>query len=167
MPTPTYTPLATITLTGSDGSITFGSIPNTFRDLVIVCNFQNSSTASATRLRLNGDTGANYNGVWAAATDSGTGGSGSESGQTSARTFGAIIGPANTFTNLGVIQIMDYSASDKHKVILSRYGSASTDNQITASRYASNTAISSVTIFDILGQTYQTGSTFSLYAIAS
>lgn len=167
MPTPTYTPLATITLTGSDGSITFGSIPNTFRDLVIVCNFQNSSTSSATRLQVNGDTGANYNGVWITGTGSGSGNSGSEANQTSARLFGASVGPANTFTNIGILHFADYSASDKHKTVLTRYGAAGTETQFTASRWANNTAINSITLFDILGQTYQTGSTFSLYGIAS
>ena len=166
MPTNTYTALATLTLTGSDSSITFASIPSTYRDLIVVCNFQNSGTASASRLQMNGDTGGNYNGVWATGTGSAANSS-SESNQTSARLFGASVGPANTFSNLGIIQIMDYSATDKHKTVLTRYGAAGTEVQMTASRYASTSAITSVTVFDILGQTYQTGSTFSLYGIAS
>jgi hypothetical protein len=115
---------------------------------------------------MNGDTGGNYNGVWATGTGSAANSS-SESNQTSARLFGASVGPANTFSNLGIIQIMDYSATDKHKTVLTRYGAAGTEVQMTASRYASTSAITSVTVFDILGQTYQTGSTFSLYGIAS
>lgn len=165
MGTPTYIPLATITLGSSDGQIVFDSIPAGFRDLVIVCNFQNSGTASASRLRINGDTGSSYFGVWMVGQGSSTG-SGSESSQTSARIFGASIGPANTFSNVGIIQVMDYSG-DKHKTVLTRYGSAATDVQATASRWANTAAVTSVTVFDILGQTYSAGSTFSLYAIAS
>ena len=165
MGSPTYIPLANITLTGSDGSITFASIPQTYRSLVLVCNFQNSGTASATRLQVNGDTGANYNGVWMTGTGSAAN-SGSESNQTSARLFGANVGPTNTFTNVGILHFMDYSTTDKHKTVLTRYGSASTETQATASRWANTAAITSITVFDILGQTYQTGSTFALYGIA-
>lgn len=162
--TATYISLATITLTGADSEIVFSSIPATYRDLVIVCNFQNSGIGSASRLRLNGNTGANYSGVWMVGNGS-SAFSGSESGATSARIFGASVGPANTFSNVGIIQVMDYSATDKHKTVLTRYGSAATDIQATASRYASNLAITSVTVFDVLGQTYSVGSTFSLYGI--
>lgn len=164
MGSPTYIPLATVALTGSDGSITFASIPQTYRSLVLVCNFQNSGSSSATRLQVNGDTGANYNGVWMVGNGSSTS-SGSESGQTSARIFGASIGPANTFSNAGILHFEDYSTTDKHKTVLTRYGSASTDVQATASRWANTAAITSITVFDILGQTYQSGSTFSLYGI--
>lgn len=165
MGSPTYIPLANITLTGSDGNITFASIPQIYRSLVIVCNFQNSGTASATRLQVNGDTGANYNGVWMTGTGSAVN-SGSESNQTSARLFGASVGPANTFTNVATLFFEDYSTTDKHKTVLTRYGSASTEVQATASRWANTAAITSITLFDILGQTYQTGSTFALYGIA-
>lgn len=164
MPTNTYTPLATLTLTGGDSSITFASIPDTYRDLIIVCNFQNSGTSSASRFQLNGDTGARYSGVWMAGAG-GPAGAGSESGATAARIFGAVNGPSNTFNNLGIIHLLDYSATDKQKVALTRYGSASTDIQATASRWESTAAVNSVTIFDVLGQTYQAGSTFSLYGV--
>ena len=102
MRSPTYIPLANLALTGSDGSITFASIPQIYRSLVLVCNFQNSGTASATRLQVNGDTGANYNGVWMTGTGSAAN-SGSESNQTGARLFGASVGPANTFTNVATL----------------------------------------------------------------
>jgi len=166
MPTSTYVPLATQTLSSTATSVTFSSIPATYRDLVVVCNFQNSGTSSASRLRLNLDTGANYSGVWMVGNGSTTA-SASEASQTGARIFGATLGPANTFSNVGIIQVIDYSATDKHKTVLTRYGSAGTDIQATASRWANTAAVTAVTIFDVLGQTYSIGSTFSLYAIAS
>jgi hypothetical protein len=162
--TNTYTPLATLTLTGGDSSITFASIPNTYRDLIIVCNFQMSGVSSATRLQVNLDGGANYNGVGMVGNGSAAS-SGSESGQTSARIFGASLGPSNTFNNLGIIQLFDYATTDRHKTVLTRYGASTTDIQAQASRWASTAAINSVTIFDVLGQTYQAGSTFSLYGV--
>lgn len=166
MGTPTYTPLATITLGSSATSITFSSIPATYRDLILVCNWQNSSTGSAGRLQINGDTGSNYFGVWM--TGTGTSAvSASESSETSARVAGASVGLANTYSNIAILQFMDYSATDKHKTVISRYGSASTESQATASRYASTSAITSIRFFDVLGQTFAAGSTFNLYGIVS
>jgi hypothetical protein len=166
MPTPTYTPLAIVTLGSSATSVTFSSIPATYRDLVLVCNWQNSGSGSASRLQLNGDTGSNYFGVWM--TGNGTSAiSSSETSQTSARIAGAAVGPANTYSNIAILQFLDYSATDKHKTVISRYGSTATETQATASRYASTSAITSIRFFDILGQTFQTGSTFNLYGIAS
>jgi hypothetical protein len=166
MPTPTYVPLATVTLGSSASSVTFSSIPATYRDLVLVCNWQNSGSGSAGRLQLNGNTGANYFGVWM--TGTGTSAiSSSETSETSARIAGASVGPANTYSNTAILQFLDYSATDKHKTVISRFGSASTESQATASRYASTSAITSIRFFDILGQTFQTGSTFNLYGIVS
>jgi P2-related tail formation protein len=164
MPTPTYTPLATVTLASSASSVTFSSIPATYRDLILVANYQNSGLSSATRLRVNGDSGSNYNGVWMIGTGSAAQ-AGPESNQTSARVGGANSGPHNTFSNTLLFSFMDYQATDKHKTILSRFGSANTETQATASRWASTSAITSIYVFDVLGQTFQTGSTFSLYGV--
>jgi len=48
MPTNTYTPLATLTLTGSDSSITFTNIPQTYRDLILVSVPYGNQTNDAT-----------------------------------------------------------------------------------------------------------------------
>jgi hypothetical protein len=160
-----YIPLATVTLGGSDVDISFTNIPAIFKDIVLVGNWQNSSTSSAGRLQVNGDSGSNYNGVWMTGNGSTTG-SGSESSQTSARIAGAISGPDNSYTNMVTITFLDYAATDKQKIILSRFGSANRESQATASRWASTSAITSIRFFDILGQTFQTGATFSLYGVA-
>jgi hypothetical protein len=169
MPTATYIALANITLSSGDSEIVFSSIPATYRDLVVVANFQNSGTGSATRLRLNADTGSNYSGVWMVGFNTSSVSSSSETSQTGARIFGAANGPVNVFSNVGIIHIMDYSATDKHKTVLTRYGtaSASGDVQSTASRWANTNAVTSVTIYDVVGQTFVAGSTFAIYGIVS
>jgi hypothetical protein len=164
MPTPTYIPLQTITLGSAASSVTFASIPQTYRDLVLVMNWQNSGTSSATRIQLNGDSGSNYNGVWMNGTGS-TANSYTRSNQTSSRAAGASVGPANTFTNVMTINMMDYSATDKQKTYLVRFGSATTETQATASRWANTSAVTSIRVFDIVGQTFRVGSTLSLYGI--
>ncbi len=165
MPTPTYTPLASITFMGSASEVVFSNIPASYRDLILVCNWQNSSTSSAGRLQINGDTGANYNGVWMTGTGS-SAASGSESGQTSARIAGANVGPDNAYTNTVTLQIIDYAATDKQKTILSKFGSGNREVQMTASRWASTAAVNSIKFFDVLGQTFQAGATFNLYGVA-
>lgn len=166
MPTPTYTPLATITLSSAQSSVSFASIPNTFRDLIVVCNWANSGTASATRVQLNGDSAANYFGVWMTGTGSATGSS-AEASETSSRAGGSQVGPDNAFTNIMTLQFLDANATDKHKTYLVRFGSGNRETHAVASRYASTARIQSIRIFDILGQTFQTGATFSLYGVAA
>lgn len=162
--TPTYVLLNQITLATATSTVTFSNIPQTFADLVIVCNWSNSSTSSAIRIQVNGDTGSNYNGVWITGTGSSAGG-GSEASQTSSRAAGASVGPANSFSNLMTVQFFDYSAIDKQKTYLVRYGSAATESQATASRWANTAGITSVRLFDILGQTFQSGATFFMYGV--
>jgi hypothetical protein len=164
--TPTYVLLNQITLAANSVEVVFSGLPQNYSDLVLVGNWQNSSTSSAGRLQLNGDTGANYSGVWMVGTGSSTG-AGSEGSQTSARIAGASVGPDNAYTNVVTLQFLDYSAIDKHKTVLSRYGSAIRETQATASRWASTNAITSIRFFDILGQTFQSGATFSLYGIVA
>lgn len=163
---PAWHSLANITLASNQTSVTFSSISGIYSDLVLVANWQNSGTSSAGRLQLNSDTGANYNGVWMTGTGSSTAGS-SESNQTSARIAGANVGPSNIYSNFAIINILDYSATNKHKTILSRYNAADTEVQATVSRWASTSAITSIRFFDILGQNFQAGSTFMLYGVSS
>jgi hypothetical protein len=59
MPTPTYTPLANVTLGATAATVTFGSIPATMRDLVVIVNGTTSSNVF-TGLRFNSDSGSNY-----------------------------------------------------------------------------------------------------------
>ncbi len=164
--TPTYILLNQITLAVNSVDVVFFNIPQNYEDLVLIGNWQNSSTSSAGRLQVNGDTGSNYNGAWMTGTGTSFG-SGSETSQTSARIAGASVGPDNAYTNTVILQFFDYSEIDKHKTILSRYGSANREVQATASRWASTNAITSIRFFDILGQTFQSGATFSLYGIVA
>jgi len=160
MPTPTYVPLATVTLGGTASSVTFSSIPATYRDLVVVgAGF--ASTAAGVTARFNGDTGANYNQVVMA----GDGGSAfsSSSANTTSTQFGRF---DNTTLANFVTQVMDYSATDKHKSYLSRYNSSAVLTAALAGRYASTSAITSLLLFPESG-TFSTGATFNLYGIAS
>jgi hypothetical protein len=57
----TYEAIATQTLGSAAASVTFSSIPSTYTDLVLVCNFETSSNAIAgVYIQFNGDTSTNY-----------------------------------------------------------------------------------------------------------
>jgi hypothetical protein len=145
--------LANTTLSSTATSITFSSIPATYRDLVLVFNGVGPS-GQPIYLRYNNDTGANYPSVRMYNTASDT--------QTPPE-----IGFGNV--NLTAIaNIMDYSATDKHKTTLIRWGNADGTSYVMAwaSRWASTNAINTLNITTASG-TIASGSTFALYGIVS
>lgn len=163
MPTPTYKALATITLGSSAASVTFSSIPGTYRDLVLVSNIrQNTTGVRQCVLRPNGDSGNAFlvfmDGSGAAAF----------SGTASAMAmFYIASGPAANTNATSITQIIDYSATDKFKTILTRAGSSFDPVSAYASAWTSTSAINSMTIFANSGGDISAGSTFDLYGIAS
>lgn len=160
MPTPTYIPLANITLGSSASSVTFSSIPGTYRDLVVIGTFVPSGAFADMGLRFNGDGGTNYSFVEAA-------GNGSTANSNSgARAQAVMLYTTGTDSWMFNAQIMDYSATDKHKTVLSRANSAAVVTIMTANRWANTAAITSVTVRPD-ASTFASGSTFALYGIAS
>jgi len=155
MPTPTYTPLATVTLTSSASSVTFSNIPATYRDLILVSTIT-SSINTDILIRFNSDLNeSNYPVVFMRGT-----GSAADSGTNNAR-----IGFAFTGTSIQVnTQIMDYSATDKHKTILSRDGNAGNQTVARAMRWANASAINNVQVAAGTGN-FATGTTLSLYGV--
>ena len=154
MATPTYIALATITLSSSASSVTFSSIPSTYRDLVLVCSF--TTTASASQiLYFNGDTtGGNYTGVYMRGT-----GSSANSGTT-----GQYISTTPSSQVQLSVQIMDASASDKHTTYISRADNASNQTVARAMRWANTSAITSLQLAND-SNSFTSGSTFSLFGI--
>ena len=162
MPTPTYTPLATLTLASATSSVTFSNIPATYRDLILITD---GSLASANefRLRFNSDTGSNYPKVIAQGFTGGT--------FSVALTSTSIVpwDPNNLEANSRfaiLANVMDYSATDKHKTALIRTnGRADTTPLVSmaAGRWANTAAINSVNVSS--GANFNIGSTFSLYGV--
>lgn len=168
MPTSTYVALATTTVTGSPvSSITFSSIPATYRDLVLVSAPVDSAIATSQSLcvQFNSDSGSNYPFVYMGTDTTATPFSG-------ATTLTFVVGARydNRQDGMGVLHIMDYSATDKHKTALTKCGmgnrtlSGITTLQ-TASRWANTNAITSLYLFSELAGSFAVGSTFSLYGI--
>jgi hypothetical protein len=163
MPTPTYKALATITLGSSAATVTFSSIPASYRDLVLISNIrQNTTGARQCNLQPNGDTGNAFL-VYMDGS-----GSAAFSGTTSALSmFYMASGPAANTNVISITQILDYSATDKFKTILTRAGSSFDPVSTYAAAWTSTSAITSMTIFPNTGGNLSSGSTFDLYGIAS
>jgi len=159
MPTPTYTPLATVTLGSSAALVTFSSIPATYRDLILVVE---GATATSGRpvMRFNADTGSNYTSVMMA------GGSSPYSATTSTTFIDPIPDYSVTGKFSAIWQVMDYSATDKHKTVLVRLNQhAGGVVHATAGRWANTNAITTVAILTNNGANYSSGTTFNLYGV--
>jgi hypothetical protein len=142
--------------------VTFSSIPATYRDLIVVVA-GTTSGAVGVALRFNSDSGSNYSYVLMDGYGSGSGSS-SSSGSDTSMNMGVIgNGQSNT-----IYQVMDYSATDKHKTALNRTNSESWGGvRAGAGRWANTSAITSVQVFTNGVNTFSSGTSFSLYGVAA
>jgi len=138
-PVSTYVALQTVTLGANAASVTFSSIPATYRDLVIVINGKLDSLGGvAMEITFNGDTTlSNYSTVQM----SGFGGASTSS--TTSNTPEFIM---HNSQGSNILQIMDYSATDKHKTLLVRDNAGRV--RAAAIRWANTSAITSIKIGD-------------------
>ena len=162
MPTPTYTPIASTTLSSSQASVTFSNL-NTLaagmRDLIIVCSVTTSQNSDC-RLNFNGVTGSSYSSVEMFG-DGSTPSSASFSGQSYIKSY-YVDTPTSGSSNF-IFQVFDFAQTDKHKSALLRANVAEDATSAVAGRFASTNAITSATISSSVN--FNTGSTFSLYGV--
>jgi|LakMenEpi03Aug12_release.lakeMendotaPanAssembly.Ray.scaffolds.fasta_scaffold276057_2 hypothetical protein len=160
MPTATYIALANLTLTSSDASVEFTSIPDTYRDLVLVAQTKATGNTYG-RVRVNGDTGSNYVRIRMFGNSGGA-----SSGVNTLAAFD--LSDLNTTDwNFDTLHFLDASATDKHKTVLIR-SSQTNVSEVSAQggRFASTSAITSITILTN-SNAFEVGSTFALYGIVS
>ena len=171
MATPTYDLLDSVTVSTPVTEVTFTSIGSSYRDLVLVGADILGSSGSGTIgvwASINSDTGTNYNAVWMR----GDGTTPNSLSDANNDKFAPLVryNPSETSAGQFIAHFLDYSATDKHKSILVRSNTLSTGGVAAgALRWASNSAITSITIynsnygFDF----FATGSTFYLYGVAA
>jgi hypothetical protein len=160
MPTATYIGLANLTLSSSDASVEFSSIPDTYRDLVLVT--QTKATANTYgRVRINGETGSIYTRVRM------LGNSGGASSTSNTLTAFDLSDLNTTDWNLDIVQFLDASATDKHKSVLIRSSQTNVSEvSAHAGRAATTSRITSITVLTN-SNSFASGSTFALYGIVS
>ncbi len=162
MPTPTYDLLASTTLATATASVTFSSIDQSYGDLIIIVNALGSTTLEA-RIRLNSDSGSNYNSVRM----SGNGSTATSAALTS-QTSGSLSVIADATTSQAIqlkVELQDYAATDKHTSILARANQSATGTEATALRWASTAAVTAIEILTSTGN-WAIGGTFNLYGVA-
>lgn len=160
MPTPTYTPLANVTLGAAASSVTFSSISQAYRDLVVIVSGK-GTTDFVVNVTLNNDAGANYTQV----NMRGYLGAFSSSTTVSSAPL-AVNADPTTSPGMYVLNLLDYSATNKDKIILSRGQNAATQVNSISTRWANTSAVTTLKLATA-SSTFAAGSSFALYAIAS
>jgi hypothetical protein len=157
----TYTPLAFRTLTSDVSSVTFGSIPATYRDLIVIVSCHSVTSGSQDFLvRFNGDSGSNY------FNQKGIGnGSSLEASYTVTTSILPGRQSTNARGNFRKIDILDYAQS-KHKTCVAVSGAAGFQTEMLAARWANTGAITSIGFSYPVGN-IANGSTFELYGVIS
>jgi hypothetical protein len=155
----TYTPIATQTLGSSASSVTFSSIPATYTDLIIVASPVHNSTIDNIQVQFNLDTTSNYSRTRLIGNGT-TASSDRNSSQTS-----LFAGLDDTGRSTTIIQVMNYANTTTFKTVLTRSNLTGYTSAEVGLWRKTPEAINQIKLFHDSGNTFQTGSTFSLYGI--
>jgi len=160
-----YQSIATLSGTGSSGTIAFTSIPNTYKHLQIRASYQCSTTDNP-YIRVGGssiDSGSNYS--WHHLYGDGSSALSNGNGSQSFTYFGYSQNTTNP--NASVIDILDYASVNKNKTLRTLTGQDNNGGGELAiwsgSWQNSSTAIGSISL--ITGGNFSTASRFALYGI--
>ena len=171
-PLTSYESIATVTLGSAASTVTFSSIPSTFKHLQIRWTAKSSRAAlnDYMQIRLNGDTtGSNYR------SHTLNGGGSAVYAETSANDLQVGGLPGNTNASMfgvGVIDILDYSNTSKNTTLRTLNGfdqnSASTGAAwvgIDSGLWMNTAAVSSVVFNSGTSSNFVTNTQFALYGI--
>ncbi len=162
-----YESIATATGTGSSGTITFSSIPGTYKHLQIRM-IANDGGDNNIGIRFNSDTST----INTMHILTGDGSTAAASGQITLNRITNVGWAANTANVMGasIIDIHDYASTTKNKTVRSFTGRDSNSGDTTSfvrlssGVWLSTAAITSIQLLD-LGANFTTSSTFALYGI--
>ena len=155
----TYTPIATTTLGSTQASYTFSSISGSYTDLRLIAN-GTIPGAGDLKVVFNSDTASNYS--WSQIS-----GDGASTYSSRGSNFAAILSyTATTSLFVGTMDLLNYSNATTYKTTLSRGNQADGRTMAYVNCWRSTAAINSITISHAAGN-LQSGSTFTLYGIAS
>lgn len=146
------------------GSVTFSSIPQTYKHLQIRMTIRSSASPASMGMRTNGNAGG-YDYHWHSMHGNGTETTGSNYA-TSYMFLGWAPGGGESVTfGHSIIELNDYTAT-KYKTIKSITGwTAFRTGMWTGFNYVNTSPITSINIFDAAGGVLRTGSRISLYGI--
>lgn len=165
-----YESIATASGTGSSGTITFSSISGTYSHLQVryIGRVTNSDTADNIFMQFNSDTGSNYAWHYLLGDGGSTAASGAASqskilsGRVSAATAGSDV------MGVGVIDILDYSNSNKYKTARVLTGQDRNGGGVVtlhSGLWQNTAAVTSITITNGSATNFTTTTQFALYGI--
>jgi hypothetical protein len=166
----TYDKIQTITLSSSQTTVSFSSIPLTYTDLIIVC-FPSEQTSQSNGLRVrvgnsSADTGSNYSTTFLHGNGTAVG----SNRETSATSFGlGWVNAPNSSVGIynAICQLQNYSNTTTFKTMINRSNNANQSTETNVGLWRSTVAINTIDIFTSAGASNQltSGSIFSLYGI--
>lgn len=166
----TYTPIATQTLSSAASSVTFSSIPGTYKDLVLVTQAGLSVNNNSLYMTFNSDTASNYSST---SVEGYTNSYDSYrlSSQSKVMIAGVNIGLATTVgPSMSTSNIMNYSNTTTYKTIVGRWADSNDagnkESGAVIGLYRSTSAITTINIFSQSGN-LASGSVFTLYGIGA
>lgn len=163
--TNSFESIATVSGTGSSGTVTFSSIPSTYSILQIRCNWFSTATNNP-YMRFNSDTAGNYS--WTHLHGDGAGATAAQNAATSASFIYWGYSTDSNTPNSAIIDINNYASTSKTKVAKIFAG----QDYVSAGEIAhwagvwnnSSTAINSISLITGAGN-FTTTSTFALFGI--
>ena len=174
IPPSSFYSIATVTGTGSASSLTFSSIPSTYKALQIraIGRDTNAGTSAGNFLMtFNSDTGANYSRHRLIGTGAAVAASGASGGTNiNLSAFAWFSGTAANIFGVAIVDIQDYASTSKNKTVRGFLGvddnGASGNQQITLSSAAwySTSAVSTITLIAD-GTAFSTSTSFALYGV--
>lgn len=159
MPTPTYDLIEEKVLGSATASVTFSSIPGTYKDLVLEYVGSTSSNVGETTIRFNSDSGSNYSRTRLYGDGSSTG-----SGRTTNDTAG-IVPWSSTAQCMQILNIQSYANTNVNKTTIytSKVSSIGVDTGVFLWR--STAAITAIQMY-VTGVNFNTGCTFRLWGVS-
>lgn len=157
--------IATYTAGSTIGTLTFSSIPSTYKHLQLRCFSRETLTSSGVNLRFNGDTGTNYHRYLL---DNYPGNATRGGQEFTVNAWNSAAWVYNViYTGQSVIDIFDYADTTKTKMVYSILGSDNNGSTELVGHQSgvwnSTAAINSITLFN--PNAIDTDSTFALYGI--
>ena len=172
--TNSYESISTINVSTSVSSVTFSSIPSTYKHLQIRAMSRANTAGERNNLfylTYNGDTAANYS--WHALDGNGASIYGEGAGSQSIARTGQSTAAAALSGNMGVaiIDILDYASTDKYKTLKSLTGfdnNGAGELYFNSTNWRSLSAVTSITLNAFQGNgasSFVSPSQFALYGI--
>ena len=163
--TNSYESIATVNVSSNTSTISFSSIPSTFKHLQLRFVSKTSAASGSVVMQFNGDTGTNYSAHYLL----GSGSAASASAFTSRANM--FIGSTNATANVvtaSIVDVLEYANTNINKTIRCLEGFDSNGGGeiiLFSGNWRNTSAVTSITIFESAGASFTANSQFALYGI--